>query len=138
VGLFAEDKITGVATGNGLFFCGGFKLLSTQVIESVSVIVFSPFSHLLDAIKATMGLRVSRDEEIVGLYSGEHGMEAYAGFQLTTTDYVSMKRRQVSQNQLELSRKHHSALNHQNRGRTVARFGLCFWETSMYRYEDNN
>jgi Amt family ammonium transporter len=76
VGLFAEDKITGVATGNDLFFGGGFELLSTQVIGSVSVIAFTPFSHLLDAIKATMGLRVSRDEEIEGLDLGEHGREA--------------------------------------------------------------
>jgi hypothetical protein len=37
-----------------------------------------------------MGLRVSQAEEIEGLDIGEHGMEAYAGFQTTTSDYVSM------------------------------------------------
>ena len=41
------------------------------------------------AIKATLGLRVSRDEEIEGLDFGEHGMEAYAGFQTTLSDYTS-------------------------------------------------
>jgi ammonium transporter, Amt family len=36
-------------------------------------------------IDATIGLRVSRDEELRGLDIGEHGMEAYAGFQVFTT-----------------------------------------------------
>jgi len=40
-GMIAQDKITGVATGNGLFFGGGFKLLTAQVIGSVSVILFT-------------------------------------------------------------------------------------------------
>jgi Amt family ammonium transporter len=34
------------------------------------------------ALKHTVGLRVSADEEIAGLDVGEHGMEAYAGFQI--------------------------------------------------------
>jgi Amt family ammonium transporter len=34
------------------------------------------------AIKHTVGLRVSRDEELRGLDIGEHGMESYAGFQV--------------------------------------------------------
>lgn len=33
-------------------------------------------------IKKTMGLRVSKEEELKGLDIGEHGMEAYAGFQI--------------------------------------------------------
>ena len=33
------------------------------------------------AIKALMGLRVTREEEIGGLDVGEHGMEAYPDFQ---------------------------------------------------------
>ena len=99
VGLFAQDKITGVATGNGLFFGGGFKLLSIQAMGSVSVIVFTLVLSLVfwGAIKAVMGLRVAREEEIEGLDIGEHGMEAYAGFQLTTTDYVTMTQAAVSQ-----------------------------------------
>lgn len=66
--------------------------MSTQVIGSVSVIALTLVLSVIfwDAIKATMGLRVSRDEELEGLDLGEHGMEAYAGFQLTTTDCVSM------------------------------------------------
>jgi len=92
VGLFAQDKITGVATGNGLFFGGGFKLLGVQLLGSASVIVFTLAVSLIfwAVIKATLGLRVSRDEEIHGLDMGEHGMEAYAGFQITTADFSAM------------------------------------------------
>ena len=36
-------------------------------------------------IKYTIGLRVSEEEEIKGLDIGEHGMEAYSGFQIFTT-----------------------------------------------------
>jgi Amt family ammonium transporter len=92
VGLFAQDKITGVATGNGLFNGGGFKLLGVQAMGSATVILFTLVASLVfwSVIKAAMGLRVTQDEEIEGLDMGEHGMEAYAGFQLTTTDYATM------------------------------------------------
>jgi Amt family ammonium transporter len=92
VGLFAQDRITGVATGNGLFFGGGFGLLGTQALGSLSVIVFTLVTSLIfwSVIKATLGLRVSKDEEIEGLDMGEHGMEAYAGFQSTTADEIAM------------------------------------------------
>jgi Amt family ammonium transporter len=91
VGLFAQDKITGVATGNGLFFGGGTGLLVTQIIGSASVIASTLAIPLVfwGLIKATMGLRVSAEEEVNGLDIGEHGMEAYAGFQTTLSDYVS-------------------------------------------------
>jgi Amt family ammonium transporter len=92
VGLFAQDKITGVATGNGLFYGGGFKLLGIQAIGSLSVILFTVVLSVIfwSIIKATLGLRVRRDEEIHGLDMGEHGMEAYAGFQITTADFSAM------------------------------------------------
>jgi Amt family ammonium transporter len=37
------------------------------------------------AIKRTVGLRVSKAEELRGLDIGEHGLEAYSGFQIFTT-----------------------------------------------------
>jgi hypothetical protein len=44
------------------------------------------------ALKVTVGIRVSQDEEIEGLDIGEHGMEAYTGLQLPgsipATDYA--------------------------------------------------
>ena len=40
---------------------------------------------LFAVLNKTIGLRVSREEELRGLDIGEHGMEAYAGFQIFTT-----------------------------------------------------
>jgi Amt family ammonium transporter len=41
VGLFAVDKITGVGTGNGLFYGGGSNPSEGQVLGSVSDILFT-------------------------------------------------------------------------------------------------
>ena len=84
VGLFAQDGITGADTGNGLFFGGGLKLFMAQFIGVVGVGVFTfAISFVVwYIIKATLGIRVSRDEEVRGLDLGEHGMEAYSGFQV--------------------------------------------------------
>ncbi len=83
VGLFAQDKITGTATGNGLFFGGGLKLLGAQALAVVAVGVFTFIvaAVVWYVIKAVMGLRVTREEEIQGLDIGEHGMKAYPDFQ---------------------------------------------------------
>ena len=83
VGLFAEDGITGTATGNGLFMGGGTDLLVAQLTGVVAVGAFSFTVSLVlwYIIKAVMGLRVSKEEEIEGLDIGEHGMEAYPDFQ---------------------------------------------------------
>jgi Amt family ammonium transporter len=40
---------------------------------------------LFFAIEKTVGLRVTPEEELKGLDIGEHGMEAYSGFQIFTT-----------------------------------------------------
>jgi Amt family ammonium transporter len=79
VGLFAVDKITGTATGNGLFNGGGMTLLMTQLkgIGIVGVYTFAVSLVFWYAIKATLGLRVSKTEEIEGLDVGEHGEVAY-------------------------------------------------------------
>jgi Amt family ammonium transporter len=89
VGLWAKDGITGVATGNGLFNGGGFKLLGIQALGSGAVILFTLAVSVAfwSIVKAVLGLRVSREEEIRGLDIGEHGMEAYAGFQIYMTEY---------------------------------------------------
>ena len=88
VGLFAQDKITGTATGNGLFYGGGFKLLGAQLAAVVSVAVFVFVAALATwaILKAVIGIRVSREEELRGLDIGEHGNEAYSGFQVFTTE----------------------------------------------------
>ncbi|MFH1080746.1 MAG: ammonium transporter [Pseudomonadota bacterium] len=83
VGLFAQDKITGTATGNGLLFGGGFKLLAAQAagVVAVGIFTFIVAYAVFYLIKMVMGLRVSAEEEIVGLDLGEHGTKAYPDFQ---------------------------------------------------------
>ena len=84
VGLFAQEAYGGT---NGFFFGGGIQQLITQAIGigSVFVWVFGSALILFGLVKVTMGLRVSRDEELKGLDIGEHGMESYSGFQIFTT-----------------------------------------------------
>ncbi len=88
VGLFAQDKLTGTATGNGLFYGGGFKLLGSQLtaVVSVGLFVFVISTVAWAVIKGVIGLRVSREEELRGLDIGEHGNEAYSGFQVFITE----------------------------------------------------
>lgn len=88
VGLFAQDKITGIATGNGLFFGGGFQLLGTQLLAVLSVAAFVFGTSIMTwlVLKAVLGIRVSREEELRGLDIGEHGNEAYNSFQVFITE----------------------------------------------------
>ena len=82
VGLFAQDHFTPNTTGNGLFFGGGAGLFMTQLIGviSVGVVVFVMSLIFWKIIAATMGIRVSAEEEIEGLDIGEHGNNAYPDF----------------------------------------------------------
>lgn len=82
VGLFTQDKIVGTATGNGLFYGGGAKLLMSQLtgVFGVAVFTFSISLIFWFCLKYTMGIRVSLREEIEGLDIGEHGNSAYPEF----------------------------------------------------------
>lgn len=69
--------------GAGLFYGGGFTLLEIQIIGVAAILAFTAVTITLAflAIRATVGLRVSEQEEIVGLDVEEHGLvSAYAGF----------------------------------------------------------
>ena len=79
VGLFAVD--------GGLFYGGGLSLLGVQALGVVTAFAWAFGLGLLLfwAIKKTVGLRVTEEEELRGLDIGEHGMEAYSGFQIFTT-----------------------------------------------------
>lgn len=87
VGLFAQDVFAPGTTGNGLFFGGGWKLLGAQSLGIISVFAWCMITgfSLFFVLKHLVGLRVSREEELRGLDIDEHGMEAYAGFQVFTT-----------------------------------------------------
>lgn len=82
VGLFAQDKIAGMSTGNGLFYGGGTELLLTQFIGvlSVGIYTFGLALIIWFILKMSMGIRVSLQEEIEGLDIGEHGNMAYPEF----------------------------------------------------------
>ena len=91
VGLFAEaayGQSSGMGAVNGLFFGGGISQFMTQLTGVVSVFLWVFLSALVvfAIAKATIGLRVSDEEQLKGLDIGEHGMEAYAGFQIFATE----------------------------------------------------
>lgn len=85
VGLFATTSAPGNDQLAGLFYGGGVKLLGLQLLGILSVAAWTAVTITLTflVIKATVGLRVSEEEEIVGLDATEHGLpSAYAGFSI--------------------------------------------------------
>jgi len=79
LGLFAT-KAVNAAGADGLFFGGGLHLLGEQCLAVGVTLVFSfvvSFA-LAKAIHATMGLRVSEDDEHEGLDLSLHAETAYA------------------------------------------------------------
>ena len=82
VGLFATTTAPECEI-KGLFYGGGFKQLGIQLVGIIAVIAWTAVTMTIvfAVIKATIGLRVSEEEEIVGLDSKEHGLaSAYDGF----------------------------------------------------------
>ncbi|MDA8336835.1 MAG: ammonium transporter [Peptococcaceae bacterium] len=73
IGLFAEK--------GGLFYGGGAHLLGVEVLGVLSAAVwsFGVTYVVFQLLKRTMGIRVSRHEELEGLDMSEHGMPAYTG-----------------------------------------------------------
>ena len=100
VGLFATNTAPGYSIANaageeltGLFYGGGFELMGLQLIGFAAVagwtLVTITLAFLL--IKATLGLRVSEEEEIIGLDATEHGLpSAYSGFAITDMSATTM------------------------------------------------
>ena len=86
VGLFAKEGVTTLSTTNGLFYGGGFKQLGIQLLGVVAIGAFSFVSSALVwlVLKKTVGIRVTREEEMQGLDIGEHGNIAYPDFALAT------------------------------------------------------
>ena len=85
VGLFATTSAPGNNTIIGLFYGGGFRQLGLQLAGVASVGAWAAvcISITFLAIRATIGLRVSEEEEIIGLDATEHGLvSAYAGFSI--------------------------------------------------------
>jgi len=63
---------------------------ASVVTQLIGIAAYGAFCFVIAAslfliLKATLGIRVPEDEELRGLDIGEHGMEAYSGFQVFTT-----------------------------------------------------
>ena len=85
VGLFATTSAPGNDTIKGLFYGGGFKQLGIQLLGFITVAAWTAVTITIAfvIIKKTIGLRVTEEEEIVGLDSMEHGLaSAYSGFSI--------------------------------------------------------
>jgi Amt family ammonium transporter len=83
LGLFADPLVSDLENfPGGLFTTGNFSQLGTQLLGILTVgIITVAFSIIFWlTLKSIFGLRVSRQEELIGLDIGEHGMEAYSGF----------------------------------------------------------
>lgn len=79
VGLFDKEA--------GLITTGSAKLLGIQILGEAAIIVWTVITMFIIfyATKATIGLRVEKEEELRGLDIGEHGVESYAGFDIFLT-----------------------------------------------------
>lgn len=85
VGLFATTSAPGNDSYTGLFYGGGFHLFGLQLLGFVSVAAWTAVTITITflIIKATVGLRVTEEEEIIGLDPTEHGLaSAYSGFSI--------------------------------------------------------
>ena len=84
VGLLANPNVCPAASvaKPGLLLGGGMAQLGPQIIGAAAVgaFVFTLSMIVWLVLKATMGLRVSAQEEIEGLDIGEHGNVAYPDF----------------------------------------------------------
>ncbi|MBR1614232.1 MAG: ammonium transporter [Treponema sp.] len=92
VGLFATDSAPGFALAGineGLFYGGGFLQLGKQLGGMGVTILWTvvTITIVFFILKKTIGLRVSAEEEIIGLDKLEHGLDSsYAGFAINYSE----------------------------------------------------
>ena len=79
LGLFASTEVNPAVVNEGLLLGGGADLLLDQLVASVVVLAFSFGATLVigKAIDLVIGLRVSPDDEAVGLDLSQHSESAY-------------------------------------------------------------
>ncbi len=88
VGLFATASAPGFAVAGiseGLFYGGGALQLGKQFVGMLITAAWTAVTILIAfaVIRAAIGLRVTEEEELMGLDSTEHGLpSAYAGFSI--------------------------------------------------------
>lgn len=91
VGLFATGNGQNGITG--LFYGGGFAQLGKQALGIVTIVAWTVVCMIIvfTIIKKTVGLRVTKDEEMKGLDICEHGLiSAYADFMPIGVDTASL------------------------------------------------
>lgn len=92
VGLFATEAAPGFELAGiekGLFYGGGVTQLLKQLGGMGAIIVWTVITITIVFIilKKTIGLRVTAEEEIVGLDKFEHGLDtAFAGFRMSYSE----------------------------------------------------
>ena len=98
IGLFSDGSGT---VAPGLFYGGGLKMLGIEALGVVSTAAWGAVTGIIlfQIIKHTIGLRASKEEEIVGLDVTEHNLaSAYADFNFSADDltmYSSADKREV-------------------------------------------
>jgi Amt family ammonium transporter len=78
-GVFATRAVNDVADGDPVGLLEGGSVLSGQVVAVLVTTLFAVVASviILSVLNATMGLRVSQENEIRGLDLSEHGEEGY-------------------------------------------------------------
>ena len=92
VGLFATTSAPANDIYDGLFYGGGFTVLGTQALGVICILAWTSVTIALTffIIKKTIGLRVSAEEEVLGLDATEHNLpSAYADFMPSTVSMAS-------------------------------------------------
>lgn len=87
VGAISVHLVCGIwgTLAVGLFSADHSFMTQLLGVVSYGVTCFIAAFVIFAALKFTLGIRVSEEEELKGLDIGEHGMEAYSGFQIFTT-----------------------------------------------------
>ena len=88
VGAISVHLICGIW---GTLAVGIFSAEHSLSVQALGVVAYGLFcligsALIFTVLKYSIGLRVSEDEEIIGLDIGEHDMESYAGFQIFTVE----------------------------------------------------
>ncbi len=84
VGALSVHLVCGVwgTLAAGLWGAGKSFWVQLLGVAACGMVCFIAAFAIFYVLKVTIGIRVSEDEELKGLDIGEHGMEAYSGFQI--------------------------------------------------------
>jgi Amt family ammonium transporter len=86
VGATSVHLVCGIwgTLATGIFGEGCSFLSQLYLVLAAGAFCFPVAFAIFSVLKATMGIRVSEEEELRGLDIGEHGMESYSGFSIFT------------------------------------------------------